>query len=100
MGSRGKERLCVTVVEQQDVILIPQFIYMPVWLGQDPGPAYSRNPREWLTLPGYSKKEAVWWWPFLITSGKRTLESQVTSAWGVGDHCGSRVEKKGWAYKL
>lgn len=92
----------MTVVEQQDVILIPQFIYMPVWLGQDPGSAYSlETPGNGLPLPGYSKKEAVWWWPFLITLRKRTLESQVTSAWGEWETTMvPGVEKKGWAYKL
>ena len=82
----------MTVVEQQDVVLIPRFIYMPVWLGRDPGSAYSlETPGNGLLLPGYSKEEAVWWWPFLITLRKENSRVSIDiSLARVGDHYGSR----------
>lgn len=72
----------VTVVEQQDVI--PWFIYISIWLGQDPGSAYSPEPAATgFPLPGCSKEEAGWWWLFLITPREENSgEPQLPSAWG------------------
>lgn len=66
----------MTVVEQQGVTLIPQFIYISVWLGQAPGSAYSpETPANGSQLAGCSREKACVWWLVLITLREKTLES-------------------------